>query len=140
MDATDAPAGMDSDPTRMRQVLLNLLVNAIKFTDAGSVALRCYRPRAGLVAFSVQDTGPGITPEEQERVFDEFERGELVDTGVEGTGLGLPISRGLAEALGGRLEMASEVGVGSTFTLVLPEATVPAVRRDRQGGARPARA
>ena len=113
---------VDTDPARVRQIVLNLLSNAVKFTDEGSVTLRLSadhegdRPRAIL---EVADTGSGIAPEDQERIFDEFEQ---VRSGSQrtGTGLGLAISRRLAELLGGNLTVVSEPGTGSTFTLRLP--------------------
>jgi signal transduction histidine kinase len=117
---------VETDPARVRQVLLNLLANAVKFTDEGAVtlSLACKPADGGGVArqhveIRVADTGPGIPPEDRERIFEEFEQ---ADTAVSrgGTGLGLAISRKLASLLGGRLELESEVGVGSTFIFTIP--------------------
>lgn len=111
------PVSLVTDPRRVRQILLNLLGNALKFAPGRPVTLRCASV-AGGVTFSVIDHGPGIPESEQQRVFEEFVQ---LDTGTgRGTGLGLPISRRLAELLGGTLTLESAPGRGSTFTLVLP--------------------
>lgn len=118
--AADAPRFLDGDATRLRQVLVNLLGNAVKFTSAGGVALRL---TAGddLVLFQVADTGPGIPESDLDRIFQPFEQGDnSASRSFEGTGLGLAISSGLASAMGGRLEATSRLGEGSTFTLSLP--------------------
>ncbi len=107
-----------TDPARVRQIVLNLLSNAVKFTDEGSIDLEL-RDGEGDVAVVVADTGPGIPPEDIERIFEEFEQGSHRTTGA-GTGLGLAISRRLAELLGGHLRVESEVGEGSSFILTLP--------------------
>jgi signal transduction histidine kinase len=121
-----------TDADRVRQILLNLLSNAVKFTDRGTVALETAHAAApeeepgapagsgvGWVVLRVTDTGPGIAPEDQERIFHEFEQVAGV-TAREGTGLGLPISRKLARLLGGELLVESAPGYGSTFVLRLP--------------------
>jgi signal transduction histidine kinase len=109
-----------ADPLRLRQILLNLLSNAIKFTDAGSV--RVAASAAGQeVRLDVTDTGVGIDPEDLERMFEEFTQAKTGRSkSAQGTGLGLPISRRLAELMGGRIVVASKVGEGTTFTLFLP--------------------
>ncbi|MDP2182129.1 MAG: ATP-binding protein [Actinomycetota bacterium] len=110
-----------SDPTKVRQILLNLLGNAVKFTEQGSVTLRVHQPAPDLAAFEVADTGPGITAERVEAIFGEFVQGdEGTVSPLRGTGLGLAISRRLAVLLGGTLCVDSTVGEGSTFTLTLP--------------------
>jgi signal transduction histidine kinase/ActR/RegA family two-component response regulator len=116
-------ADMETDPARVRQIVLNLLSNAVKFTDDGSVTLTLGHTD-GTVQLSVRDTGPGIDPEDVHRIFDEFEQVRS-GSGKSGTGLGLAISRRLAELLGGSLDVESEVGAGSTFTLVLPRQWTP---------------
>jgi signal transduction histidine kinase len=119
---------MESDADRVRQILLNLLSNAVKFTDRGTVSVAMASVegidgedavRRRWVEVRVSDTGPGIAPEDQERIFHEFE--QIVGaTSRGGTGLGLPISRKLARLLGGDLLVRSEPGHGSVFTLRLP--------------------
>ncbi|CAN5150095.1 hypothetical protein BH20GEM2_BH20GEM2_16080 [soil metagenome] len=115
---------VDTDPARVRQVVLNLLSNAVKYTDEGRVHIALL-PNAnggdpgGWIEIRVTDTGPGIAPEDRDRVFEEFEQAEGASSRG-GTGLGLAISRKLAALLGGELRLESEVGTGSTFTLRLP--------------------
>jgi len=109
-----------SDNRKLSQILLNLAGNAIKFTAQGSVTLRVHRT-GNTLTFAVEDTGSGIAEDQLAAIFSEFTRGERTpDQSTEGTGLGLAISRGLAEMLGGRIEVQSEIGRGSIFTLVLP--------------------
>ena len=131
------PGAVLGDPTRLRQILLNLLGNAVKFTAAGSVTLtvRPLAPAGPLsgedgaaprLAFAIRDTGPGIGPEDRTRLFLPFEQADAGPTrAAGGTGLGLSISRRLAERLGGTLTVASELGAGSTFTLTVPAEPVP---------------
>jgi PAS domain S-box-containing protein len=118
------PRTISSDRTRLKQILLNLVGNAIKFTDVGGVALRpqLERTAAGdALRIDVIDTGVGMTPEQCVRVFRPFEQAESSTTRDRGgTGLGLAISRSFAEALGGSLEVSSTPGAGSCFTLTLP--------------------
>jgi signal transduction histidine kinase len=111
-----------TDPARVRQIVLNLLSNAVKFTDAGHVRVALRRDGERF-EIAVEDTGPGIDLEDQERVFEEFEQSHRT-SGVAGTGLGLAISRRLAALLGGELGLRSTPGTGSTFILRLP-AQVP---------------
>ncbi len=111
-----------ADQQRLKQVLLNLLSNAIKYNRAnGSVTLACTQDGAR-VRLSVTDTGPGISPELRERLFTPFDRLDAESTGIEGTGLGLALSKGLTEAIGGTLGVDSVVGQGSTFWIELPVA------------------
>ncbi|HEU0301481.1 MAG TPA: GAF domain-containing sensor histidine kinase [Longimicrobium sp.] len=117
----DAAAPVRTDPDRTRQILLNLLSNAVKFTERGSIAVSA-APVADAggtrwMEVRVRDTGPGIAQADQERIFMEFEQ---VAGTRGGTGLGLPISRRLAQLLGGELRVESEPGAGSTFILRLP--------------------
>lgn len=111
---------LESDPRRVEQVLLNLINNAIKFTERGSVTLTAEIAQ-DTVRLSVADTGIGIKPEDFGTLFKPFRQ---IDTGLsrqhEGTGLGLAICRRLAELLGGEIHAASEWGKGSVFTLILP--------------------
>jgi signal transduction histidine kinase len=111
-----------ADPIKLRQILLNLLTNAIKFTDRGRIVLEggsC----DGMVEIRVRDTGIGIAPSDQERIFDTFWQVEQQSTRkVGGTGLGLSVSRRLARLMNGELTVASALGEGSEFTLRLPAA------------------
>ncbi len=109
-----------TDPTKLRQILVNLLGNAIKFTPTGRVSVAIVMQTDRLV-FSVSDTGPGIPREERERIFEAFTQLGASRTRVTGgTGLGLSVSRNLAHLLGGDLEVESTVGVGSTFAVWIP--------------------
>jgi signal transduction histidine kinase len=103
-------------------VLFNLLSNALKFTPAGSVTISAaYDQTKRWVAIAVQDTGLGIPPEDQTKVFEDFRQLDSSPTrGYGGTGLGLSICRRLAQMLGGTIELESAVDEGSTFTLKLP--------------------
>ncbi len=115
------PERIDTDPQRLGQILKNLLSNAFKFTAAGAVTLRVSAPVKGQVAFAVQDTGIGIAPEQQEVIFEAFRQADgSTHRKYGGTGLGLSISRDLARVLGGNVEVVSEPGKGSIFTLKLP--------------------
>jgi signal transduction histidine kinase/CheY-like chemotaxis protein/HPt (histidine-containing phosphotransfer) domain-containing protein len=117
---TPVPARISGDPTRVRQILLNLVGNAIKFTRQGEVAVRVRLDGASLV-FAVADTGIGIAADQQAVLFQPFQQGDRSMTRrYGGSGLGLSISRALAEALGGVITVESTPGRGSTFRLVLP--------------------
>ncbi len=111
---------LHSDEGKLGQILRNLIGNALKFTERGEVRVAVARRGAHMV-FSVSDTGIGIAPEDQERIFQEFSQVEhSLQRKVRGTGLGLPLSRKLAELLGGTLTVTSVPEVGSTFRLMLP--------------------
>ena len=134
MHGTDAlPPALMGDEGILRQVLSNLLSNAVKFTSRGGVRLGAklgvVDGHSATVLFYVQDTGAGIAPEDQLRVFETFEQSASARTSaMRGTGLGLPICRDLVAAMGGTLSVSSEVGRGSVFhfSLTLPLATVAA--------------
>ncbi|MGK3994350.1 AAA family ATPase [Sorangium sp. So ce1024] len=121
-----------TDDRRLIQVLLNLLGNAIKFTERGRVGLRVDVLEGGgperAVRFRVEDTGPGIPPEHQQRIFEPFEQAGSDVARAEGTGLGLTITRQIVERMGGRIEVQSRLGEGSVFTVTLrlTEAQPPA--------------
>jgi signal transduction histidine kinase len=115
----DGAPQLVTDPARLRQIVLNLLSNAVKFTQIGRVDVRVAELAPRQVTILVSDTGPGIAPEDRERIFEEFEQTRSGAAGS-GTGLGLAISRRLAALLGGSLDLESEVGEGSTFSLTLP--------------------
>ncbi len=120
----EAPLWALADPRRLKQVLLNLISNAIKFNRAGgSITLRAAADPDGRVRIDVIDTGIGMRGQELARAFAPFERLDARQRGIEGNGLGLAVSRGLAEAMGGSLEVVSTPGVGSVFSLRLPAAS-----------------
>jgi signal transduction histidine kinase len=109
-----------ADRGRVLQVFSNLIGNALRFTPAGGSITLGARREEGLVRFSVVDTGPGIPPEHLPHLFERFWQAK--EGSREGAGLGLPIARGLVEAHGGRIEVASTPGQGSTFSFTLPMA------------------
>jgi signal transduction histidine kinase len=111
------------DERKVKQVLLNLLSNALKFTpEGGRIDVRA-DVRDGAIEISVADTGVGIAPEDLEAVFEEFRQVGAAAKRVEGTGLGLAISRKFIELHGGRIWATSQVGAGSTFAFTLPLTT-----------------
>ena len=119
--AIDERLGMVSgDERKVKQVLLNLLSNALKFTPEGGRIDVSARVHDDVAEVSVTDTGVGIAPEDQEAVFEEFRQVGTADKKVEGTGLGLALSRKFIELHGGRIWVKSQVGHGSTFTFTLP--------------------
>jgi two-component system sensor histidine kinase/response regulator len=116
-----------ADRQRLQQVLLNLLSNAVKYNRAGgAVSLSCSRTTQGHVRIAVRDTGRGIAPEMLARLYTPFDRLGADQGGVEGTGLGLALSKRLVEAMNGVLSVDSHVGVGTTFTVELPTGERPA--------------
>jgi PAS domain S-box-containing protein len=115
----DLPEILYSDVKRLRQVLLNLIGNALKFTKQGGVSLKASHA-GGILTIAVSDTGIGIAAEDMKHIFSPFQQAGDSGYKQQGTGLGLPISRRLSEAMGGTLEMTSEPGQGSTFTLQIP--------------------
>ncbi len=116
------------DERRLAQVILNLVGNAIKFTDAGDVTIGALASN-GAVTISVRDTGPGIAPDQQKKIFEEFQQADSSITRSKGgTGLGLAISKRIIEMHGGRIWVESEPGKGSTFSFTLP------IHVERQGG------
>jgi len=116
--SADCPAVIESDRQRIEQILKNLLSNALKFTEAGGVTLRATAGRGGQIAFTVSDTGIGIAPEQQARIFEAFQQADgSISRRYGGTGLGLSISQELARLLGGDITVDSEPGKGSRFTL-----------------------
>lgn len=123
------------DESKLRQILINLIGNAVKFTDEGEVALRVKKQAAGGYYFEVSDTGPGIEEKRQDAIFEPFQQ---EDAGMRqgGTGLGLAIARRHVEMMGGELKLASQIGQGSRFYFTLPlpdvaQQTSNLVERDR---------
>jgi signal transduction histidine kinase len=110
---------LTGDAQRIQQIVLNLLSNACKFTDRGQI-LVCADRLNGEIVIAIRDSGPGIAPEDRELIFEAFRQTKDGLRKGEGTGLGLPISRRLAEAHGGRVWLESVVGQGSTFYVALP--------------------
>jgi signal transduction histidine kinase/ActR/RegA family two-component response regulator len=143
--APDAPVAIATDPQRLQQILTNLLSNAFKFTESGSVKMRigltkdlghihgrALRAASEVLAFSITDSGIGIPPEKQQLIFEAFQQVDASTARVYGgTGLGLTISRELARLLGGEIHLVSAPGEGSTFTLYLPGRAVE--ERQRNG-------
>jgi CheY-like chemotaxis protein len=137
------PQSAHTDRQLLEQILKNLLSNAFKFTEHGRVGLQIARAPAGLayrstvlqsaetvIAFAVSDSGIGIVPEQQEKIFEAFQQGDTsITRKYGGTGLGLTISREYARILGGEIAVQSAPGVGSTFTLYLPTLPAPEVVR-----------
>jgi signal transduction histidine kinase len=123
LDIDPAVGELRADERKFKQILVNLLSNAVKFTpDGGRVALRAQPVDSGL-EFSVSDTGIGIAPEDQEKVFEEFRQvGGDYKTKQEGTGLGLALARKFVELHGGAISVQSELGKGATFTFTIPGA------------------
>jgi signal transduction histidine kinase len=114
------PGEMYSDRTRIKQSLLNLLSNAAKFTDHGTIAWRIHQ-QAGIVTFEVSDTGIGMTPDQQAKLFQPFTQADLSTARkYGGTGLGLALTRQFCQMMGGDVTVDSAPGKGSTFTITLP--------------------
>jgi signal transduction histidine kinase/CheY-like chemotaxis protein len=126
----EEPSGIPplfTDEAKVSQILRNFVSNALKFTERGEVRVAAALAPAGdAVVFSVADTGTGIAPEDQERIFEEFAQlDHPVHDRVKGTGLGLPLCRKLAALLGGRITLESAPGVGSTFAAIVPRVYAP---------------
>lgn len=127
--APNVPDHLDFDPARLRQVLFNLLGNAVKFTQEGGVVIRA-RMADDELHIAVEDTGPGMSRAEQARIFGEFEQAGPLSQRSAGTGLGLAISARIVREFGGRLTVSSRKGRGSTFKLAFRPAGAPAEMAD----------
>jgi CheY-like chemotaxis protein/anti-sigma regulatory factor (Ser/Thr protein kinase) len=126
VDVAEDVEMVEADELRFKQVVLNLLSNAVKFTpDGGSVSIRAYREGTELMV-TVTDTGIGVRPEDQERIFESFQQGRRGAPKEEGTGLGLTLSRRIVWLFGGRMWLDSTPGVGSTFGFSIPGLPEPA--------------
>jgi CheY-like chemotaxis protein/anti-sigma regulatory factor (Ser/Thr protein kinase) len=125
LDANLAP-WLQGDASKLRQVMINLLGNAVKFTQKGDVWLRAgsqlvpQDPSRAMLQIEIEDTGPGIPSDQLDRVFESFVQGERDPSGKEGTGLGLTISKSLVEMMGGEMTLESEVGRGTLFRVNIP--------------------
>jgi signal transduction histidine kinase len=131
----DPRLAVQGDPTRIQQVLLNLLNNALKFTPAGGTVSTAAQAERGVVHIHVVDTGIGIPESHLERIFEPFVQVGMAPSGKNssGVGLGLAICRQLARAMGGDLQVSSRLGLGSTFTVSLPRAATPEIASSQAG-------
>ncbi|MEM7031497.1 MAG: ATP-binding protein [Chloroflexota bacterium] len=132
LTGSSVPASIEADETRLRQILLNLLGNAVKFTESGQITFRVKRKSDAetgepYVCFTIEDTGIGISAEQVKKIFQPFEQVGQNQLQAKGTGLGLAISRRLVTLMGGRLEVDSKLGHGSTFRF---EVKLPEVEAD----------
>jgi signal transduction histidine kinase/ActR/RegA family two-component response regulator len=122
-DSPHPALAVGADRQRLSQVLVNLISNAVKYNHrGGSITISCREEGADQVVITVSDTGPGLSPDNLERIFIPFERLGAEQTAVEGTGIGLPLARALTEAMRGQLTASSILGQGATFTISLPRA------------------
>jgi PAS domain S-box-containing protein len=131
------PHSIIGDPLRLRQILVNLLSNAVKFTEQGEVALRIFRTDDARIGFSVKDSGIGISPQQQEKLFQSFSQADSSTTRrFGGTGLGLAISQKLVRMMGGAIQLNSALGEGSTFHFSIPliKSDAPATEIIRKPG------
>ena len=122
MDLPDTPVSIIGDPDRLQQVFVNLFANAVKYTQAGNIRIRLTKD-TDTVQVEVEDTGRGVAEEDQERIFDKFER--VGEQDEEGSGLGLPIARDIVQLHRGRIWVESRVGQGSRFVVRLPVSRPP---------------
>jgi signal transduction histidine kinase/CheY-like chemotaxis protein len=125
-DCAHPALAVNADRQRLSQVLVNLISNAVKYNHrGGSITISCRKEGADQAIIMVSDTGPGLSPENIERIFVPFERLGAEQTAVEGTGIGLPLARSLTEAMHGRLTVSSVLGQGAAFAVSLPSAPGP---------------
>jgi signal transduction histidine kinase/CheY-like chemotaxis protein len=128
---------LTTDIVKVRQILVNLLSNAAKFTESGGISIKVAQQAGGMISFGVKDSGIGIAEKDYGKVFEEFQQVDTSNTRkYKGTGLGLPIARKLARMLGGDLTLDSVIGKGSTFTLTIP-AKIPQTLLDAHAQPQP---
>ncbi|RBP82562.1 response regulator [Marinomonas rhizomae] len=125
----DIPEFVQGDPYRLHQILYNLVGNAFKFTNEGEISISVFAKNSDventvMLSFVIRDSGIGIAPEEQQHIFEQFYQVSHFNPNIRGTGLGLSITQRLVELMGGVISVESEVGVGSTFTIVIPFALI----------------
>jgi len=119
--ASDVPEEISGDADRLHQVLVNLLGNAIKFTNEGGIRINVSMPLKETLAIQVEDSGPGIPPEQLPDIFEAFRRGsDYAQRERQGAGLGLSITKEIVTRMGGEISASSEPGSGATFTILLP--------------------
>ena len=122
VELDDSIGTLRNDETKLRQVLLNLLSNAAKFTEGGVIKLKISKAARSSVKFELSDTGIGMTPKQLKNVFEEFMQAETsTSKKYGGTGLGLPISKKITEMMDGKIDIKSKVGEGTTFTITIPK-------------------
>ena len=131
---------MRCDKRRVRQILLNLVSNAVKYTEQGTITVSA-KQRGSEVLFTIKDTGPGMSEDQQQVIFEPFVQTETGIKHAGGTGLGLPISKNLVEVHGGRLWLESAPGAGATFFVLLPlqtdikpSETAPSTSKENSAG------
>jgi len=113
---------MKNDETKLKQVLLNMISNSSKFTKEGTVSLEISAESKNRVKFELSDTGIGMTEDQLENVFEEFTQAETsTSKDYGGTGLGLPICKKITELMGGKIEVKSKIGEGTTFSIIVPK-------------------
>lgn len=126
LESSSDTAALYTDESKLSQILRNLISNSIKFTESGEIRVTADVSQDDWAVFTVRDTGIGISPDDQENIFDEFSQiKNPLQKRAKGTGLGLPISRRLAQVLGGDIDVESELGSGATFTLTIPRRYAP---------------
>ena len=126
------PRYIRSDEVKLRQILINLINNALKFTERGGISVRSQKISSDKIGFEVEDTGPGIAPEELERLFEAFSQTETGKQAQEGTGLGLSISSKFVELMGGEMRVSSQVGRGTRFRFEIIVEEVEAAKVENQ--------
>ena len=130
--APNLPRYIRTDEVKLRQILINLINNALKFTSAGGICLRSQSPDPSKIVFEVEDTGPGIAPEDLDKLFEAFTQTESGKQAQEGTGLGLSISRKFVQLMGGDMRVSSQVGRGTLFSFEIKVEQVEATEVETQ--------